>query len=61
MGGSIFLCPQAGRSVNGKEECYELMDGVTSKEVLVGGDFMAILIVIWMVLERFIEVLGLDK
>ena len=39
MGGSIFLCPQAGRSVNEKEEYYELMDGVTSKEVLVGRDF----------------------
>ena len=33
-------CPQAGRSVNKKEEFYELMDKVvTSGKVLVGGDF----------------------
>ena len=33
-------CPQAGRSVNEKEEFYELMDKVvTSEKVLVGGDF----------------------
>ena len=33
-------CPQAGRSVNEKEEFYELMDKVvTSDNVLVGGDF----------------------
>ena len=32
-------CPQAGRSVNEKEEFYELMDKVVTKEVLVGGDF----------------------
>ena len=33
-------CPQAGRSVNEKEEFYELMDRVvTSEKVLVGGDF----------------------
>ena len=32
--------PQAGRSVNEKEEFYELMDKVvTSEKVLVGGDF----------------------
>ena len=33
-------CPQVGRSVNEKEEFYELMDKVmTSDNVLVGGDF----------------------
>ena len=33
-------CPQAGRSVNEKEEFYELMDKfVTSEKGLVGGDF----------------------
>ena len=33
-------CPQADRSVNEKEEFYELIDKVvTSDEVLVGGDF----------------------
>ena len=33
-------CPQAGRSVNKKEEFYELMDKVvTSDNVLVGGNF----------------------
>ena len=32
-------CPQAPRSVNEKEEFYELMDKfVTSERVLVGGD-----------------------
>ena len=33
-------CPQAGRSVNEREEFYELMDKVvTSEKVLEGGDF----------------------
>ena len=33
-------CPQAGRSVNEKEEFYELMGNVAiSEKVLVGGDF----------------------
>ena len=33
-------CPQAGRSVNEKEEFYELMDKVVASDnVLVGGDF----------------------
>ena len=33
-------CPQTGRSVNEKEEFYELIDKVvTSEKVLVGGDF----------------------
>ena len=33
-------CPQGGRSVNEKEAFYEIMDKVvTSKKVLVGGDF----------------------
>ena len=32
-------CPQAGRSVNEKEEFYELMDKVATSEVLVIGDF----------------------
>ena len=30
-------CPQAGRSVNQKEEFHELMDKVVTSEVLVGG------------------------
>ena len=35
-----FYCAQAGRSVNEREEFYELMDKVmTSDNVLVGGDF----------------------
>ena len=35
-----YYCPQAGRSVNEKEEFYELMDKVvTSDNVLVGSDF----------------------
>ena len=32
-------CPQAGRSVNEKEEFFEPMDKVVTSEVLVGGDF----------------------
>ena len=32
-------CPQAGRSVNEKEEFYELMDKAATSEVLVIGDF----------------------
>ena len=33
-------CPQGGRSINEKQEFYELMDkGVTSEKVLVSGDF----------------------
>ena len=33
-------CPQAGRSINEKEEFFELMDKVvTSEKWLVGGDF----------------------
>ena len=32
-------CPQAGRSVNEKEECYEVMGKFVTSEVLVGGDF----------------------
>ena len=42
MGSSAVSCyyPQAGKSVNKKEEFYELMDKVvTSEQVLVGGDF----------------------
>ena len=35
---------------------------VTSEDVLVGGDFlMVMLIVIWVVLERFMGVLGFSK
>ena len=34
-----YYCPQAGRSVNKKEEFYELMDKFVTSEVLVGGDF----------------------
>ena len=32
-------CPQASRSVNEKEEFYDLMDKVVTGEVLVGGNF----------------------
>ena len=32
-------CPQAGISVNEKEEFYELMDKVVTSEALVGGDY----------------------
>ena len=32
-------CPQAGRSVNEKEEFYELMDKIVRSEMLLGGDF----------------------
>ena len=32
-------CPEAGRSVNEKEEFYEPMDKVVTSEMLVGGDF----------------------
>ena len=35
----VVSCPQTGRSVNEKEEFYELMDKVVTSEVLVGGDF----------------------
>ena len=36
----VVYCPQADRSVNEKEEIYELIDKVvTSDEVLVGSDF----------------------
>ena len=40
MGGISCYCPQAGRSVNEKEEFYEPMNkAVTSEKVLVGSDF----------------------
>ena len=40
MGGISSYCSHDGRSVNEKEEFYELMDKVvTSEKVLVGGDF----------------------
>ena len=40
MGGSILLLSTVGRSLNEKEEFYELMDKiVTSDNALVGGDF----------------------
>ena len=48
-------CLQAGRSVNGKEEFYELMGKVVTSEVLV--TLMTMLVVIWVVLERFMGVL----
>ena len=53
-------CPQAGRSVNEKEEFYELMDKVvTSEKGLL--TLMAMLLVICVVFERFMGVLGLEK
>ena len=39
MGGISSYCSHDGRSVNEKEEFYELMDKVVTSEVLVGGDF----------------------
>ena len=55
-------CPQVGRSVNEEEELHELMDKVvTSEKVLVGGDFNGRLVVIWVVLERLMEVFGWGK
>ena len=55
-------CPQAGRSVNEKEEFYELMDKVvTSDNVLVGGDFNDHVGSDLGGLERFMGVLGLGK
>ena len=44
---------QVGRSVNEKEEFYELMDKVVTSEVLT---LMAMLVVIWVVWERFVGV-----
>ena len=55
-------CPQARRSVNEKEEFYELIDKVvTSDNVLVGGDFNGHVGSDIVVLERFMGVLGLGK
>ena len=49
--------PQTGRSVNEKEEFYELMDkSVTSEKVLVGGNFNGHDGSVWVVLETFIRV-----
>ena len=44
-------CPQAGRAINENEESYELMDWWVVT-------LMAMLVVIWIVLERFMGVLG---
>ena len=53
-------CPQAGRSVNEKEEFYELMDKVV-KSCWRVVTLMGMLVVIWVVLGRFMVVLGLVK
>ena len=37
------------------------MNKVVTSEVLVSGDFMAMVVTIWVVLERFMGVLGLGK
>ena len=37
------------------------MNKVVISEVLVSGDFMAMVVMIWVVLERFMGVLGLGK
>ena len=44
-------CPQAGRSVNEKEECYEVMGKFVRCWWVV--TLIAMLVVIWLVLERF--------
>ena len=49
-------CSQVGRSLNEKEEFYELMDKVVTSEKL-----LAMLVVVWVVLDRFMMVLGLGK
>ena len=54
-------CPQAGRSVNEKEEFYDLMDKIVTSEVLVGGDSSALLVVMWVVSGRLMGVAGLGK
>ena len=55
-------CPQAGRSVNEKEVFSEVMDMVVASEkVLVDDDFNDQVVSAWVVLERFMKVLGLGK
>ena len=55
-------CPQAGRSVNEKEVFSEVMDMVVASEkVLVDDDFNDQVVSVWVVLERFMKVLGLGK
>ena len=55
-------CSQAGRSVNEKEEFYDLIDKVaTSEKMLVGGDFNGHVGSDMTMLERFMGVLGLGK
>ena len=53
-----YYCPQVGRSVNEREEFYELMDKVV---IIEKGMLMGMLVVIWVVLERFMGFLGLGK
>ena len=55
-------CPQAGRSVNEKEVFSEVMDMVVASEkVLLDDDFNDQVVSVWVVLERFMKVLGLGK
>ena len=55
-------CPQAGRSVNEKDVFSEVMDMVVASEkVLVDDDFNDQVVSVWVVLERFMKVLGLGK
>ena len=53
-------CPQTGRSVNKKEEFYELKDKVVTREKMNWWvvTLMTMLVVIWVVLERFMGVWG---
>ena len=43
-----YYCQKIGRSENQKE-FYELMNKVVTREVLVGGDFKQMLVVMWVV------------
>ena len=56
-------CPLAGRSVNGTEAFYELMDKVVISEKMVGGDFNGHVgsDMRRVLLERSMGVLGLGK
>ena len=52
--------PRAGRSVNEKEEFCELMGKVVTMRCW-WVETLTMLVQIWVVLERFMEVLGLGK
>ena len=57
-------CPQTGRLVNEKEEFFELVGkALTNEKMVVGGDLMTLvmLVVMWAVLGKLMEFLGLHK